>query len=230
MFTSGNRPPVLRFPYRTTVQARLEVNVLGVYTTVRHNSLVTVEGYIYEAPDGSTFYGIKGEDDIYVEWIPANDKAEAERGVTGLLAEVYDGVLAATSTPPPPPPPPGYEQYAQYPQPYPQQGYPPQQGYQQPYPQGNPPQGYPQPYPQGYQLTPADQRKVARKARNKAIREAVWEGMRDSRDRSRLEKACLKYPCPECSSGRGTKCVSIHGRNTLPTPHVSRIEQYHRMG
>lgn len=210
------------------MRAWLEVNVSGVYTTVRHNSLVTVEGYIYEAHDGSTFYGIKGEDDTYVEWIPANDKAEAERGVTGLLAEIYNGVLAATAPPPSaPPPPPGYEQYAQYPQPYPPQGYPPQQGYQQPYP----PQGYPQQgYQQPYQLTPADQRKVARKARNKAIRDAVWEGMRDSRDRSRLEKACLKYPCPECSSGRGVKCVSIHGRNTLPTPHVSRIEQYQRMG
>lgn len=202
----------------------------GVYTTVRHNALVTVEGYIYEAPDGSTFYGIKNEDETYVEWIPATDKAEAERGVTGLLARIYDGVVAATS---PPPPSPGYEQYAQYPPPYAQQaytpqGYPPQ--YQQEYPQGYPPQGHPQPYAQGYQLTPADQRKVARKARNKAIRDAVWEGLRDSRDRSRLEKACLKYPCPECSSGRGTKCVSIHGRNTLPAPHVSRIEQYQRMG
>lgn len=205
----------------------------GVYTTVRHNSLVTVEGYIYEAPDGSTYYGIKGEDDTYVEWIPATDKAEAERGVTGLLEEIYDGVVAATS-PPPTPPPPGYDQYQQpHPhQAYAQHGYAPQypQGHPQPYPSGYPPQGYPQPYPQGYQLTPADQRKVARKARNKAIRDAVWEGLRDSRDRSRLEKACLRYPCPECSSGRGVKCVSIHGRNTLPAPHVSRIEQYQRMG
>jgi len=222
--------------------------VTGVYTTVRHHALDSITGgaitgYIYESEDGSVFYGARSAEETGMDWYPARDKEDATQGVMEMLNEVAELTFASVSTPQPPPPPTdqqypqqGYQQAQQYPQQHyqtPQQH--PQQAYQQA--QQYPQQAYqtPQPYPQHqqpypYHLTQADQRKVARKARNKAIRDAVWEGLKDSRDRSRLEKACLKYPCPECSSGRGTKCVSIHGRNTLPAPHVSRIEQYQRMG
>ena len=200
------------------------------YTTIRHQALHNVTGYVYENDEGAVFAGVKDDAVENVEWFPAADRSEAERLVTEALTEIAREEFAAAGAYPSPPPP--YQQPYQQPYPYPQ--------YQQPYqqPQYQPPYQQPQyqqPYPphlsspQAYRMTQADRRKAEKKARNKAIRDAVWEELKDSRARKALEKACLKYPCPECSSGRGIKCVSIHGRNTLPAPHVSRIEQYQRI-
>lgn len=171
------------------------------YTTVRHHALANVTGYIYTDDYGNMFAGVKEDSAQNINWQPAADPEDAKRIVKEILIDCASQVLV-----PAPPPPPYQGQYS---------------GYQSGYPGQAPPQ-------QPYQLTPSDQKKAQKKARNQAIRTAVWESMKDARARASLEKACLKYACPECSSGQGVKCVSIHGRNTLPAPHVSRIEQYQR--
>lgn len=206
------------------------------YTTIRHQALHNVTGYIYENDEGAVFAGVKDDAVENVEWFPAADRSEAERLVTEALTEIASEEFATAGAYPSPPPP--YQQPYQQPQyqqpyPYPQYQQPYQQPqYQQPYQPSQYPQ-YPQPQyrppQQPYQMTQADRRKAEKKARNKAIRDAVWEELKDSRARKALEKACLRHPCPECSSGRNVRCVSIHGRNTLPAPHVSRIEQYQRI-
>lgn len=183
----------------------------GTYTEVRHNMLPGVTGYIYVDDDGGVFAGAKEDTAPNVAWQPATDAADAERIVTDMLNSIVSQLATANGYAPPPSAPP------------PSQGHVPQQGY--------PPQQYP-PYQQPYQLSPAEQRRAEKKARNKAFRRAVWDEfkdeMRDSNARRQLERECLKYPCPECPSPARVRCVSIYGRNTLPAPHVSRIEQYQR--
>lgn len=88
------------------------------------------------------------------------------------------------------------------------------------------PVGYTQ--PQQPQMTDAERAKAARKVRNATIRQNIASEIRDARAVKRLERACQIFPCPECAAGRNQPCVSIHGRNRLPSPHVSRIEQYQR--
>lgn len=190
----------------------------GEYTVVRHPELAGMTGYIYQDENGGVFAGVKDDAAATVDWEPAADVAEATRMIADALNEVVRQLKIAQQQPPLPP------QQASYPQ-----GYPQQQGYQQPYPQGYPHQQY---APQPYQPTPAEQRRAEKKARNKALRQEIWEEfkdeMRESNARRQLERDCLKYPCPECPAPSRVRCMSIHGRNTLPAPHMSRIEQYQR--
>lgn len=200
------------------------------YVKVVHAGAIGVTGYIYTNEQGYMFVGIAPDaDNTNINWIPVPDQAEGERVATGLLNEVQyaqqaaaaQAVQAAQQTYAQNP---QAAQYAAHQQQYPQQYADPQQT------QGFAPQGYPQQHvPQQYQMTPADYRKAEKKARNKAIRSEMWDMFKDVNARAALERNCTQYACPECSSGRGRKCVSIHGRNTLPTPHISRIEQYQRL-
>jgi len=225
----------------------------GTYTTVRHGLLDDIIGYIY-TDQNAVYVGLSLENDPgqVLEWYPATDYAEAEHLIQEMLdacvrrkhemlleEQEQERAQAAAAQQQQHVP-----QYGYPPQPYPQTQYPQQYGYpqqpQQAYPQTvyptaqpqQPQQAYPQPQyaPQPYVMTPADREKAARKAQRKAVRAEVIdqyrEHRRDNRDRKRLEKACLRYPCPECSSKEWVKCVSIHGRNTLPAPHISRIAQY----
>ncbi len=201
----------------------------GKYTTVRHESLHNITGFIYSSDEGTFHAGIKSDGDPGddIEWYLGEDYADAESIVTELLTEC---VRQMSGTPPPTPPPPYQQPQPQYAHPQYQQQHVPQ--YQQPPQQYAYPQPHQQYAPQSYVMTEADYARAERKARNKAVREEMWEQFRDNRKdaraRKNLERACLKYPCPECSSGKWVKCVSIHGRNTLPSPHVSRIEQFQR--
>ncbi len=200
----------------------------GKYTTVRHASLHNITGFIYSSDEGTFHAGIKADGDPGddIEWYLAEDYADAESVVTEMLTECVRQITGTAQSPP------------SYQQPQPQYAHPQYQ--QQHVPQyQHPPQQYTYPpsqqyAPQPYVMTEADYARAERKARNKAVRQEMWdqfrETRRDTRAQKNLERACLKYPCPECSSGKWVKCVSIHGRNTLPAPHVSRIEQFQRHG
>ena len=71
-------------------------------------------------------------------------------------------------------------------------------------------------------------RKEARKAAFAEARSEMKSDFKAWRARKALNRDCQRYPCPDCRAGKWQGCVSIHGNNRLPEPHVSRIEQYQR--
>lgn len=58
------------------------------------------------------------------------------------------------------------------------------------------------------------------------FRKNLISEIKDRNERKRLEMVCQIYACPECAAGKGKQCVSIMGRNRLPVPHKSRMDQY----